>query len=139
MYDKKGDKEKPEKPSTLNVHPQHKEEVVDNFKSPLQGELVKSFSKGKNSDGVQQAITPSENPSNETIYLCNFRVSVDGDWLCLKELEAGDLSNVNKETGTDAKTKKQAEIMTAPLLTPTFDKSIHYPNCPSSHKGRRTH
>nr|CAG4639926.1 EOG090X043H [Daphnia pulex] len=23
---------------------------------------------------------------NDTIYLCNFRVSVDGDWLCLKEL-----------------------------------------------------
>ena len=25
--------------------------------------------------------------SNETLYLCNFRVSVDGDWLCLKELQ----------------------------------------------------
>ena len=24
--------------------------------------------------------------AEETIYLCNFRVSVDGDWLCLKEL-----------------------------------------------------
>ena len=23
----------------------------------------------------------------ETLYLCNFRVSVDGDWLCLKELQ----------------------------------------------------
>ena len=93
MYDKKGDKEKPEKPSTLNVHPQqHKEEVVDNFKSPLQGELVKSFSKGKNNHGVQQPITPSETPSNETIYLCNFRVSVDGDWLCLKELDEGSIS-----------------------------------------------
>ncbi len=22
----------------------------------------------------------------ETIYLCNFRVSVDGEWLCLREL-----------------------------------------------------
>lgn len=29
--------------------------------------------------------------ANETIYLCNFRVSVDGDWLCLKELH--DLQN----------------------------------------------
>lgn len=26
------------------------------------------------------------NMAEETIYLCNFRVSVDGDWLCLKEL-----------------------------------------------------
>ena len=24
--------------------------------------------------------------AEETIYLCKFRVSVDGDWLCLKEL-----------------------------------------------------
>eukprot|EP00096_Caligus_rogercresseyi_P004306 TRINITY_DN1851_c0_g3_i1.p1 TRINITY_DN1851_c0_g3~~TRINITY_DN1851_c0_g3_i1.p1 ORF type:complete len:553 (-),score=110.29 TRINITY_DN1851_c0_g3_i1:358-1926(-) len=28
--------------------------------------------------------------SEETIYLCNFRVSVDGEWLCLKELERKD-------------------------------------------------
>ena len=26
------------------------------------------------------------NMAKETIYLCNFRVSVDGDWLCLEEL-----------------------------------------------------
>lgn len=25
----------------------------------------------------------------DTIYLCNFRVSVDGEWLCLKELQDG--------------------------------------------------
>lgn len=40
---------------------------------------------------------PSDPPGNameqemagaqDTIYLCNFRVSVDGDWLCLKELQ----------------------------------------------------
>ena len=24
--------------------------------------------------------------AEETIYLCNFRVSVDGEWLCLREL-----------------------------------------------------
>ena len=23
----------------------------------------------------------------DTIYLCNFRVSVDGDWLCLRQLD----------------------------------------------------
>lgn len=28
--------------------------------------------------------------ASETIYLCNFRVSVDGEWLCLREL--GDIS-----------------------------------------------
>ena len=25
--------------------------------------------------------------AQDTIYLCNFRVSVDGDWLCLRQLE----------------------------------------------------
>lgn len=25
--------------------------------------------------------------AQDTIYLCNFRVSVDGEWLCLKELQ----------------------------------------------------
>ena len=29
----------------------------------------------------------SSSSGNEAIYLCNFRVSVDGDWLCLKELQ----------------------------------------------------
>lgn len=42
--------------------------------------------------GVPSAIQQGENPDGEmagaqdTIYLCNFRVSVDGEWLCLKEL-----------------------------------------------------
>lgn len=29
------------------------------------------------------------NSAQDTIYLCNFRVSVDGEWLCLKELQDG--------------------------------------------------
>lgn len=32
--------------------------------------------------------------AEDTIYLCNFRVSVDGDWLCLKELAEGSNSNI---------------------------------------------
>lgn len=28
----------------------------------------------------------------DTIYLCNFRVSVDGEWLCLKELQDLDIN-----------------------------------------------
>lgn len=34
---------------------------------------------GDNSDGDMAG-------AQDTIYLCNFRVSVDGEWLCLKEL-----------------------------------------------------
>ena len=36
----------------------------------------------------------------DTIYLCNFRVSTDGEWLCLKELNQ--VSNVNQLTLTKA-------------------------------------
>ena len=35
--------------------------------------------------------------AEETIYLCNFRVSVDGDWLCLKELADVQLDMVTHE------------------------------------------
>lgn len=31
--------------------------------------------------------------AQDTIYLCNFRVSVDGEWLCLKELQDMDLQD----------------------------------------------
>ncbi|XP_045117500.1 RUN and FYVE domain-containing protein 2-like isoform X2 [Portunus trituberculatus] len=32
--------------------------------------------------------------AEDTIYLCNFRVSVDGDWLCLKELAEGGTTSI---------------------------------------------
>uniref|UniRef100_A0A336MTN5 CSON004557 protein n=1 Tax=Culicoides sonorensis TaxID=179676 RepID=A0A336MTN5_CULSO len=41
--------------------------------------------------------------AQDTIYLCNFRVSVDGDWLCLKELQddgSGDGGGGGGGTGT---------------------------------------
>ncbi|CRK96554.1 CLUMA_CG010056, isoform B [Clunio marinus] len=34
--------------------------------------------------------------AQDTIYLCNFRVSVDGEWLCLKELQDGMQSQNNE-------------------------------------------
>lgn len=46
--------------------------------------------------------------AQDTIYLCNFRVSVDGEWLCLKELqdldiqESGGSNTQNEEAGTVA-------------------------------------
>lgn len=40
----------------------------------------------------------------DTIYLCNFRVSVDGEWLCLKELQDG-VNNQNNEGATIDETK----------------------------------
>lgn len=39
--------------------------------------------------------------AQDTIYLCNFRVSVDGEWLCLKELHDMDMqdSYIRPDTG----------------------------------------
>lgn len=34
--------------------------------------------------------------AQDTIYLCNFRVSVDGEWLCLKELHDLDIQDASK-------------------------------------------
>ncbi|XP_034485371.1 protein RUFY3 isoform X3 [Drosophila innubila] len=38
----------------------------------------------------------------DTIYLCNFRVSVDGEWLCLKELQDIDVAGGVKTVGGGA-------------------------------------
>lgn len=37
--------------------------------------------------------------ATDTIYLCNFRVSVDGEWLCLKELQNLDIQEGNSGGG----------------------------------------
>lgn len=41
------------------------------------------------------------NSAQDTIYLCNFRVSVDGEWLCLKELQDGMQNQANEGAPTD--------------------------------------
>merc|ERR1719471_1960919 len=57
--------------------------------------------------------------SNDTIYLCNFRVSVDGEWLCLKELnDLGEVSNAFPPT-------------------PELERITYYPNYPVGPKGER--
>lgn len=73
---------------------------------------------------------PSESeylPSaNETIYLCNFRVSVDGDWLCLKELP-------DTVSTTVAGHQLRYEQM---AITPELEKMTRYPHYPLHGKGR---
>lgn len=39
--------------------------------------------------------------AEETIYLCNFRVSVDGEWLCLRELADVSLEMTQSMTSED--------------------------------------
>lgn len=48
------------------------------------------------------------NSAQDTIYLCNFRVSVDGEWLCLKELQDGMQNQANEGALTDDKSNRIA-------------------------------
>ena len=56
---------------------------------PLQSTELQSLPPNsiKLSLGVNHPSNQSNNSAQDTIYLCNFRVSVDGDWLCLRQLE----------------------------------------------------
>ena len=134
MYEKRDEKDKPKKPTCLNIQPPYQDSNKN--KSPSEVEQIKPFSKSKTCNELEQKTPPAENQTNETLYLCNFRVSVDGDWLCLKELEE-DTHQVDKNTETtnDIAVKRHAQHMTSSFLTPTLDKSINYPNYPTSKKG----
>ncbi|XP_076459942.1 protein RUFY3-like [Babylonia areolata] len=58
--------------------------------------------------------------AEETIYLCNFRVSVDGDWLCLRELSDVQLQMEPEpmiiDEGKDSKTVERANLMNVSKL-----------------------
>lgn len=53
----------------------------------------KNQQNANNSNGEGTILLPKSakdvSSAQDTIYLCNFRVSVDGEWLCLKELQDG--------------------------------------------------
>ncbi|XP_041363074.1 RUN and FYVE domain-containing protein 2-like isoform X2 [Gigantopelta aegis] len=60
--------------------------------------------------------------AEETIYLCNFRVSVDGDWLCLRELRdvqlelASDEMITSCDDGQDPKVIERANLLNVAKL-----------------------
>lgn len=66
---------------------------------------LKSQTAGNNNN-LEGTITLPRNKdvssAQDTIYLCNFRVSVDGEWLCLKELQDG-VQNQNEGAPIDDK------------------------------------
>lgn len=59
----------------------------------LNNKIVQSnVSANNNNNNIEGTIVLPKNKDvtggvQDTIYLCNFRVSVDGEWLCLKELQ----------------------------------------------------
>jgi hypothetical protein len=97
-----------------------------------------SLSVGGGDCGAAALVVAGSKPAgdNETLYLCNFRVSVDGDWLCLKE----ELAEVQKaeaaEAAAAAEAKKEAirrKIRPPDTLaiTPELERlAALYPNYP---------
>ena len=57
----------------------------------LNNKIVQSNVSANNNNNIEGTIVLPKNKDvtgvQDTIYLCNFRVSVDGEWLCLKELQ----------------------------------------------------
>uniref|UniRef100_A0A182VSB2 RUN domain-containing protein n=1 Tax=Anopheles minimus TaxID=112268 RepID=A0A182VSB2_9DIPT len=49
--------------------------------------------------GVAGGGSVSDTAAQDTIYLCNFRVTVDGEWLCLKELQDLDIKDGQAGSG----------------------------------------
>ncbi|XP_017869021.1 PREDICTED: RUN and FYVE domain-containing protein 2 isoform X3 [Drosophila arizonae] len=80
--------------------------------APMQPYNNNSSSSSNNSNSSTTITLPKASHANtseelaggvqDTIYLCNFRVSVDGEWLCLKELQDIDVANGQKTVGGGA-------------------------------------
>ena len=76
--------------------------------------------------------------AGDTLYLCNFRVSVDGDWLCLKEVDDQDVSSLAKMASEAAAASASASEVTRQrqppdtlAITPELDRLEKiYPNYP---------
>jgi hypothetical protein len=63
--------------------------------------------------------------AQDTIYLCNFRVSVDGEWLCLKELQ--DVEFSVPESSSQPPSPSPDEPL--PLLGMVARKCTYYLKC----------
>lgn len=65
-------------------------------KSHLKGKSTIGHKANINNNDESTILLPKSKDgttAQDTIYLCNFRVSVDGEWLCLKELQDGMQTN----------------------------------------------
>jgi len=70
--------------------------------------------------------TGSNSNSDDTLYLCNFQVFADGDWLCLKELDDQDTSS-----SASSEISRQRKPPDSLAITPELDRLEKiYPNYP---------
>lgn len=75
----------------------------NNSNSGTNSKVLPSNQQNINNEGtIFLPTTKSDvNSAQDTIYLCNFRVSVDGEWLCLKELQDGMQNQANEGALSD--------------------------------------
>lgn len=59
--------------------------------APILSNANRAGGGGGSGSGATTSMMEEIAGAQDTIYLCNFRVSVDGDWLCLKELQDLDI------------------------------------------------
>ena len=68
---------------------------------------------------------------SDTLYLCNFRVSVDGDWLCLKEVEDQELASEASSLEPKSSEVRQRKPPDSLAITPELERLEKiYPNYP---------
>lgn len=72
-----------------------------------QSQSLQTYNNNSNTIALPKASHANTNEElaggvQDTIYLCNFRVSVDGEWLCLKELQDIDVAGGVKTVGGGA-------------------------------------
>ncbi|KAM8705319.1 hypothetical protein ACLKA7_009738 [Drosophila subpalustris] len=75
--------------------------------SQSQSQQLQPYNNNSNTIALPKASHANTNEElangvQDTIYLCNFRVSVDGEWLCLKELQDIDVAGGVKTVGGGA-------------------------------------
>ena len=90
--------------------------------------LEKKDNMENNSSSVAAAngATGSNSNSDDTLYLCNFQVFADGDWLCLKELDDQDTSS-----SASSEISRQRKPPDSLAITPELDRLEKiYPNSP---------
>ena len=82
-------------------------------------------------NGANSAINNGgSNPGDETLYLCNFRVFADGDWLCLKEVD-GDQDSAASSGASSEISSRQRKPPDSLAITPELDRLEKiYPNYP---------
>ena len=77
--------------------------------------------------------TEIERNQSDTLYLCNFRVSVDGDWLCLKEVDDQELASEASSSGptSSSEVRQRKQPPDSLAITPELERLEKiYPNYP---------